>query len=98
MDTTTFSNALDAYAQGAEDFARPSSQPLVAPFYESAPSTANEHAQKDPNTGDSLGWACLHGWRFEAGEPPMTHGERSIPPITARPPPKTRDQYPSRGD
>ena len=64
MDTTTISNVLDAYAQGAEDFAGPSTQSLVAPFYESKPSTANEHAQKDPSTGDSLGWAYLHGWRF----------------------------------
>ena len=97
MDTTTISNVLDAYAQGAEDFAGPSSQSLVAPFYESAPSNANERAQKDPNTGDNPGWACLHGWRFEAGEPPMTHGERTVPPITESPR-RTRDQYPGRGD
>ena len=97
MDTTTISNVLDAYAQGAEDFAGPSTQSLVAPFYESAPSTANEHAQKDPSTGDSLGWACLHGWRFEAGEPPLTHGERTVPQ-SRRASRRTRDQYPGRSD
>ena len=63
MDTTTFSNVLDAYAQGAEDFAGPSSQSLVAPFYESAPSNANEHAQKDPQIPGTVlvGPVCTDG-------------------------------------
>ena len=69
MGTTTFSNDLDAYALGAEDLAGPSSQSLVVPLYESAPSTANEHAQKDPITGDSIGWACSHGCRFDGLRP-----------------------------
>ena len=90
MGTTTFSNDLDAYALGAEDSAGPSSQSLVVPLYESAPSTANEHAQKDPITGDSIGWACSHGCRFEVGEPPMTYGERTIPPVEESPPPNAR--------
>ena len=90
MDTIAFSNDLGDFEQRAEDFAGSSSQSTIAPFCESALSHANKRAQKDPNAGDNFVWACLHGWRCEVGEPTMTHGEGTVPPVMESPPPNAR--------
>ena len=91
MDTTEFSDDLGVYEHGAEDLAGFSSQSPVAPIYVSEHSHAKKQAQKDPpTTGDSFSWAYLHEWRFETGEPPMTHGEGTVPTVTESLPPTAR--------
>ena len=91
MDTTEFSDDLGVYEHGAEDLAGFSSQSPVAPIYESEHSHAKKQAQKDPTTtGDSFSWAYLHEWHFETGEPPMTHGEGTVPTVTESLPPTAR--------